>query len=91
MCAVVAGQSEFAQHSLLTGEENLKTLLVQATDLTPLSPPDAMATVSHLLPTFEGERCSDAIGKIRAAADPSVVRCLGLAWGARGMRWGREV
>eukprot|EP00962_Isochrysis_galbana_P017350 scaffold4987_cov91-Isochrysis_galbana.AAC.6 len=72
MCAVVAGQSAFAQHSLLTGEEDFKTLVLQATDLTPLATADAMAAVAQALPTFEGERCSDAIGKIRAAADPSM-------------------
>ena len=76
MCAVVAGQSDFAQHSLLTGEENVKTLQLTSTDGTPLSTADAIAAVAHILPTFENERTADAIGKIRTAVDGQTVSLL---------------
>ena len=59
MCAVVAGQSSLSQHSLLTGEEHLKTLLVEATDGAPLearrlqicrTPPHSALRPPHALP-----------------------------------------
>jgi len=48
MCAVVAGQSTLSQHSLITGEENVKTLQLSATDGAYLATADAMGKHSHL-------------------------------------------
>ena len=41
--ALVAGKSEIAQRSLLTGEDNMKTVLLEATDNSALSPADDFA------------------------------------------------
>ena len=71
--ALVAGKVSIAQRSLLTGEDGMVTLLMAATDGSPLSPGDAMSAVSSLgSRTGEGgERPADHVGKIRTCNDPT--------------------
>ena len=78
--ALVAGQSEVVQRSLITGEEHMSTLVCEATDGSRLSPADIVAAVSRLsreMPNespFQTERGGDAIGKIRECNSPSQAR-----------------
>jgi len=71
--ALIAGKREISQRSLLTGEEQLKTLLVSSTDGAQLVPGDVMATVSALAPqlTLATGRPADSVGKIRQCRDPT--------------------
>lgn len=71
--ALVAGRREIMERSLLTGEEGLTTLLMVATDGTPLTPGDAMGAVSQLGPVDEvtGIRAADSVGKIRSCQNPA--------------------
>ena len=73
--ALVAGRREIMERSLLTGEEDLATILMVATDGTPLTPADAMGAVSQLGPVDDatGARAADSVGKIRACTDNSKV------------------
>jgi hypothetical protein len=69
--ALVAGKSEIAQRSLLTGEDNMKTVLLEATDNSALSPADVMATVGELERHIKYDHPRDAVGKIRVCYDAS--------------------
>jgi len=67
--AVVAGRVTLTERSLITGEEHMTTLMLEATDGTPLSRRDAMSALGRLKPQ-SGERYADHVGKIREAQDP---------------------
>ena len=71
--ALVAGKVTLTERSLLTGEDSMTTLQLEATDGTALSPGDAMSAISAIAPGGVGgtERLADHVGKIRACQDPS--------------------
>lgn len=70
--ALVAGKVTLTERSLLTGEDAMTTLLLEATDGTPLTPGDAMSAVSALGSKPDStDRLADHVGKIRGCQDPS--------------------
>ena len=73
--ALVAGKVTLTERSLLTGEDSMTTLQLEATDGTVLSPGDAMSAISAIAPGGVGgtERLADHVGKIRACQDPTKI------------------
>ena len=69
--ALVAGKISLAQRSLLTGEDGVVTLQLEASDGSPLAPGDAMAAVASVGASADGQRAADHVGKIRACHLPS--------------------
>lgn len=72
--ALVAGKVSITERSLLTGEDGLVTLLLEATDGQPLTPGEAMSAINRLGTVPSGERAADHVGKIRNCNKPSMVR-----------------
>ena len=72
--ALVAGKVSLTERSLLTGEDGMTTLLLEATDQTALTPGDAMSAVGALGKTETGELAADHVGKIRSCHDHDKVR-----------------
>ena len=71
--ALVAGKVSITQRSLLTGEDGVITVLLEASDVN-LSPNDAMAAVGALGKMSSGELAADHVGKIRSCQEPNKVR-----------------